>query len=158
MRTAKYAAHFEEGYPSGQRGQTVNLLAYAFIGSNPIPTTIFRLRPVKNVMWPAVFTFLLLSWHGLHNLARGDSTSTNKQTGPTLQLGYDQNSSATNLLGDFMYFVPLISPEPVSVASSAPANQYARLLSFSRNDQSTIFRIKCEFEFVGDGTEQNLID
>jgi hypothetical protein len=30
------------GYPSGQRGQTVNLLAYAFDGSNPSPTTIFR--------------------------------------------------------------------------------------------------------------------
>jgi hypothetical protein len=28
------------GYPSGQRGQTVNLLAYAFSGSNPEPTTI----------------------------------------------------------------------------------------------------------------------
>jgi hypothetical protein len=28
------------GYPSGQRGQTVNLLAYAFDGSNPSPTTI----------------------------------------------------------------------------------------------------------------------
>ena len=27
------------GYPSGQRGQTVNLLAYAFSGSNPEPTT-----------------------------------------------------------------------------------------------------------------------
>src|SRR5213075_2162850 len=27
------------GYPSGQRGQTVNLLAYAFAGSNPAPTT-----------------------------------------------------------------------------------------------------------------------
>jgi hypothetical protein len=28
-------------YPSGQRGQTVNLLAYAFGGSNPpLPTTI----------------------------------------------------------------------------------------------------------------------
>jgi hypothetical protein len=38
-RTAKYAAHFEEGYPSGQRGQTVNLLAYAFVGSNPTPST-----------------------------------------------------------------------------------------------------------------------
>src|SRR6185312_12410035 len=24
------------GYPSGQRGQTVNLLAYAFTGSNPV--------------------------------------------------------------------------------------------------------------------------
>ena len=29
------------GYPSGQRGQTVNLLAYAFTGSNPVPTTTF---------------------------------------------------------------------------------------------------------------------
>ena len=29
------------GYPSGQRGQTVNLLAHAFSGSNPEPTTIF---------------------------------------------------------------------------------------------------------------------
>ena len=26
-----------EVYPSGQRGQTVNLLAYAFEGSNPSP-------------------------------------------------------------------------------------------------------------------------
>src|SRR5690625_7221553 len=29
-----------EGYPSGQRGQTVNLLAYDFGGSNPPPSTI----------------------------------------------------------------------------------------------------------------------
>gem|GEM_PF-3672486 len=29
-----------EGYPSGQRGQTVNLLAYAFGGSNPPPSTM----------------------------------------------------------------------------------------------------------------------
>lgn len=28
-------------YRSGQTGQTVNLLAYAFDGSNPSPTTIF---------------------------------------------------------------------------------------------------------------------
>ena len=27
------------GYSSGQRGQTVNLLAYAYEGSNPSPTT-----------------------------------------------------------------------------------------------------------------------
>ena len=32
------------GYPSGQRGQTVNLLAYAFDGSNPSPTTTAFLR------------------------------------------------------------------------------------------------------------------
>src|ERR1700733_15045587 len=32
------------GYPSGQRGQTVNLLAYAFDGSNPSPTTTLFLQ------------------------------------------------------------------------------------------------------------------
>src|SRR6266404_4778893 len=35
------------GYPSGQRGQTVNLLAYAFAGSNPAPTTTAKLKAVK---------------------------------------------------------------------------------------------------------------
>ena len=36
----KIAPLLAVGYPSGQRGQTVNLLAYAFLGSNPRPTTI----------------------------------------------------------------------------------------------------------------------
>jgi hypothetical protein len=31
---------FAEGYPSGQREQTVNLPAYAFVGSNPTPSTM----------------------------------------------------------------------------------------------------------------------
>ena len=35
-----YVALAPVGYSSGQRGQTVNLLAYAFQGSNPCPTTI----------------------------------------------------------------------------------------------------------------------
>ena len=30
----------QEGYSSGQRGQTVNLLAYAYVGSNPTPSTM----------------------------------------------------------------------------------------------------------------------
>ena len=46
------AAHFERRmgrYPSGQRGQTVNLLAYAYAGSNPaLPTTfIFKVLREK---------------------------------------------------------------------------------------------------------------
>ena len=31
--------HSREGYSSGQRGQTVNLLANAYVGSNPTPST-----------------------------------------------------------------------------------------------------------------------
>ena len=30
------------GYQSGQLGQTVNLLAYAFVGSNPAPPTVIQ--------------------------------------------------------------------------------------------------------------------
>ena|GEM_PF-6869417 len=37
------AVQIPEGYPSGQRGQTVNLLAYAFGGSNPPPSTSFKM-------------------------------------------------------------------------------------------------------------------
>jgi hypothetical protein len=45
-RNEAHEKHWPVGYPSGQRGQTVNLLAYAFTGSNPVPTTIFR--PTEN--------------------------------------------------------------------------------------------------------------
>ena len=33
-----------EGFPSGQRGQTVNLLVDAFEGSNPSPSTIITVN------------------------------------------------------------------------------------------------------------------
>jgi hypothetical protein len=39
------------GYPSGQRGQTVNLLAYAFDGSNPSPTTISTREGFFSTSW-----------------------------------------------------------------------------------------------------------
>ena len=45
------------GYPSGQRGQTVNLLAYAFIGSNPIPTTTFNPPPAPSCLCLRLWTF-----------------------------------------------------------------------------------------------------
>ena len=35
-----------EGYPSGQREQTVNLPSYDFEGSNPSPSTLYGARPV----------------------------------------------------------------------------------------------------------------
>ena len=39
---------FAEGYPSGQREQTVNLPAYAFEGSNPSPTIGNMLAAVRS--------------------------------------------------------------------------------------------------------------
>ena len=40
-----WADHGLVGYSSGQRGQTVNLLAYAYEGSNPSPTTTLQTLP-----------------------------------------------------------------------------------------------------------------
>ena len=38
--SGKFSSQRMGRYPSGQRGQTVNLLAYAYAGSNPaLPTT-----------------------------------------------------------------------------------------------------------------------
>ena len=41
IRGPPYGGVVLVGYSSGQRGQTVNLLAYAYEGSNPSPTTTF---------------------------------------------------------------------------------------------------------------------
>src|SRR3954466_11541951 len=55
------------GHPSGQRGWTVNLLAYAFDGSNPSPTTIFIPLQLSSVriagapFYAKVFLMLLRS-------------------------------------------------------------------------------------------------
>ena len=42
IRSLEFGIFKMVGYPSGQRGQTVNLLANAFDGSNPSPTTTFH--------------------------------------------------------------------------------------------------------------------
>ncbi len=57
-----------------------------------------------------------------------------------------------------MYFIPLISPEPVSVVSSARTNQFARVVSFSRKTGLKSFHVTCEFEITGEGSERNVFD
>lgn len=43
-----YNIRDKPGYPSGQRGQTVNLLAIAYVGSNPSPGTEFCCRKLPS--------------------------------------------------------------------------------------------------------------
>jgi hypothetical protein len=79
-------------------------------------------------------------------------------TGPTLEFDYGQGRSPTNLICQFMYFVPLISPEPVSMLVSPDNTQSARLLSVHCRTNKITFVTKCEFEFVGSGSLQNIFD
>jgi hypothetical protein len=57
-----------------------------------------------------------------------------------------------------MYFVPLISPEPVSSSTSPGSTQAARVLSAKRKDTGHSFAVTCEFEFTGNGSQQSIVD
>ena len=79
-------------------------------------------------------------------------------TGPTIRLDFGQDASPGSSVASFMYFVPLISPAPVSCVTSPGNTQAARVLSAKRNSTSRSFVVICEFEFTGDGTEQSIFD
>lgn len=92
-----------------------------------------------------------------YRLARNAERPTPGAAGPTLRLDYGENSPG-NPIGAFMYFVPLISPEPVSVHQSAGNAQRSHVLSLTRRFSSGAFSAECEFTFTGDGFHRNVFD
>jgi hypothetical protein len=80
------------------------------------------------------------------------------QTGPTLRLDYAREKNAGNPVGAFMYFVPLISPEPVSSVTSPDSTLIARVISAQRHFNAAAFTVICDFEIAGLGWQQNLFD
>jgi len=81
-----------------------------------------------------------------------------KPTGPTLQFDYGAGKPAPNPLGYFMYFVPLISPEQVSVVTNASNTQCARVISCLCHTNGAAFHAVCEFDFLGDGLQRSVFD
>lgn len=79
-------------------------------------------------------------------------------TGPTLQFDYGVGQPMTNALAEFMYFVPLISPERVSLFTNLGNTQCARVVSWHCRTNGTAFHAVCEFEFLGAGLERNVFD
>lgn len=86
------------------------------------------------------------------------TTSAAPPTGPTLQFDYGHGEPQSNLVSKFMYFVPLISPESVSVFTNAGNTQCARVLSLVCRTNGSTFSAVCEFEFTGAGSQQNIFD
>jgi hypothetical protein len=83
---------------------------------------------------------------------------TDAATGPTIRLDYGRDPSPGNPVASFMYFVPLISPEPVCSITSPDSTQTARVLSAKRRSTPHSFVVTCEFEFTGDGSQQSIFD
>ena len=79
-------------------------------------------------------------------------------TGPTLQFDYGAGKPEPNPLGYFMYFVPLISPEQVSVETNAGNTQCARVVSCQCHTNGAGFHAVCEFDFLGAGLQRSVFD
>jgi hypothetical protein len=78
--------------------------------------------------------------------------------GPTLRLDHEHGLAGDNTVADFMYFVALISPEPVVAEAQPGANHRVRVLSPTRRQREENFLVTCEFEFVGQGFQKNTFD
>jgi hypothetical protein len=105
----------------------------------------------------AVWASGLLSAFGQADSPAAGS-ATNATTGPTIRLDYGADQSPGNPVASFMYFVPLISPEPVSSSTSPGSTQAARVLSARRKSTVHSFVMTCEFEFTGSGSQQSILD
>ena len=77
--------------------------------------------------------------------------------GPTIRLccGAVQ---ATNPVTDFMYFVPLISREPLDSFTSPGSMQSVRMISSKRRVSGRSFATTCEIELAGDGWQKSVFD
>ena len=84
--------------------------------------------------------------------------SSSAGTGPTIRLDSAPGESGGTPVESFMYFVPLISPAPVSSLTSPGSTQSVKVLSAKRHATDRSFLTVCEFEFRGQGTHQSLFD
>ncbi len=75
--------------------------------------------------------------------------------GPTIRLA---DAAAPIPIADFMYFVPLISPEPVSMTASAGNTQQAQVTSVVQHVGKDSFSVECGFEVTGTGSLLHMLD
>lgn len=85
-------------------------------------------------------------------------TAVQGATGPTLSLEAARPGSAGSPIAEFMYFVPLISPDPVSVSENSGNTQRGRIVSTTRRFKPDSFQIVSAFEITGEGFQRNTFD
>jgi hypothetical protein len=114
-----------------------------------------RAGPAHFFLLPSSFCFRM----GLLLAALAGPASRAADTnGPTIHLRFGGEEAAANPVGDFMYFVPLISREPVASLTSPGSTQSVRILSAKRRFSRHSFALICEVELAGDGWQQSVFD
>lgn len=101
---------------------------------------------------------LLLVGAALIPGAQGADVAVDNSAGPTIHLDYDRADSAGNPVQAFLYFIPLISPEPVTSSTTPGNTQSGRVTSATRKQSASSFKTICDFELNGAGAQENNFD
>ena len=120
-----------------------------------------QFRP-GTIAWRRATTILLLAAGMLvGGRSRADapepSAAVKRGVGPTIRMDYARES-AGSAVAAFMYFIPLISPEPVTAVISPGSTQQARVTSAVRRQSDKAFTTTCDFEFSGNGSQEDVFD
>ena len=78
--------------------------------------------------------------------------------GPTLFLKDGDREAPGNPIATLMYFLRLVSDEPVIMTESEGNTQEARVLSVKRLEKNGRFKVYATFEITGGGQQRNEID
>ena len=108
---------------------------------------------LRRTEMPMPGLMILLLWLGVSPGAFADDTN-----GPTLHFDYGAGQARSNSVSKFMYFVPLVSPEFISLHTNAGNSQFVRVVSYSNRIKEKAFHAVCEFEFTGSGSMQDVFD
>lgn len=79
-------------------------------------------------------------------------------SGPVVRLDYTGQAANDIPIADFLYFVPLISPEPVTVSESATNTLRVRVTSIRQDVRSDRFLLNLAFDISGQGFRLYTID
>jgi hypothetical protein len=120
--------------------------------------SVCRGRRLADLALVALLVVFLFSSVGQAGAASAPAHPSGTNSGPTLRLEYGPGQGRGNPVAAFMYFVPLISPDPVACVSSSNNTQTAQVTSAKRQTNTHTFLTKCDFEFTGQGTQQNIFD
>ena len=77
--------------------------------------------------------------------------------GPTLRLNVSGNDATTIPIADFMYLIPLISPEPISMVASAGNTQRVRITEARRRVSAESFSLESQLDIFGGGSVRSTI-
>jgi hypothetical protein len=90
--------------------------------------------------------------------ARAETNPPAGPAGPTIRFDQGIGRPVDNRIGDFMYFVPLISPDPVTIDQSAGNAQRTHVHPTARHLATDTFLVSADFELIGEGTHRNNFD